>query len=124
MENNKGKGVKRLTGFATILFIFLFGARISSCSAPEKTLYATPKELPTKELQDGRKLFNEYCASCHPGGMSGVGLAIINKPLPEFLIEFQIRNGVGVMPAFDKKMLTHKQVEQIAEYLVYLRKKD
>ena len=124
MENNKEKGVKRIAGFAAVLFIILFGARISSCSAPEKTLYAAPKELPTKELQDGRKLFNEYCASCHPGGMSGVGFAIINKPLPEFLIEFQIRNGVGVMPAFDKKMLNDNQVEQIAEYLVYLRKKD
>jgi mono/diheme cytochrome c family protein len=50
-----------------------------------------------------------------------VGLAIINKPLPKALIKFQIRNGIGVMPAFNEKQLSDEQVENIAEYLRYLR---
>ncbi|HET8854563.1 MAG TPA: cytochrome c [Salinimicrobium sp.] len=86
--------------------------------------YSEPVEMPTEDLAHGRVLFNNYCASCHPGGMSGVGPAIINKPLPEFLIRFQIRNGIGLMPAFDEDVLKDRQVEQIAEYLVFLRKKD
>ena len=95
---------------------------MSSCSAPRTVPLAEVIELPTEKLQQGRVLFDEYCASCHPGGMGGVGFAIINKPLPENLIEFQIRNGIGVMPAFDESMLSDEQVESIAEYLVYLRK--
>lgn len=119
-------GQKKLGTGAGVIFLFslliLFGMRMSSCSAPRTVPTAEVVEMPTKELQEGRELFNEYCASCHPGGMSGVGLAIINKPLPESLIRFQIRNGVGVMPAFNEKVLSDDEVENIAEYLVYLRK--
>lgn len=111
-----------------IVVIFLFslflilGTRMSSCSAPKTVPLAEVVEMPSKELQQGRKLFNEYCASCHPGGMAGVGLAIINKPLPKALIKFQIRNGIGAMPAFDEKVLSDKEVKNITKYVVYLRK--
>lgn len=96
--------------------------RMSSCSAPKTAPLAEVTEMPTKKLQQGRILFDEYCASYHPAGMSGLGFAIINKPLPENLIQFQIRNGMGVMPTFDESMLSDEEVETIAKYLVYLRK--
>ena len=122
MESNKEK-IKRLasSGLMVAFAVFLV---VSSCSAPKRAPYAEPVSMPTEELESGRVLFNEYCATCHPGGMSGVGLAIINKPLPASFIRFQIRKGVGVMPDFDEDVLTDEQVEHIAEYLVYLRKKD
>ena len=103
------------------LLVFLI---ISRCSAPKRVPAAEIVSMPTEELERGRILFNQNCATCHPGGMSGVGLAIINKPLPASFIRFQIRKGVGVMPDFDEDVLTDEQVEHIAEYLVYLRKKD
>lgn len=122
MESNKTGSVSR-TGIISFLFItFFFGMRMSSCSAPKTAPLSEVIELPTEELRQGRVLFDEYCATCHPNGMAGVGLAIINKPLPENLIEFQIRNGIGVMPAFDENMLSDEQVENIAEYIVFLRK--
>lgn len=122
MESNKTRPVGRVGIISLLLIIVFFGLRLSSCSAPKTTLLAEEMEMPTKNLRQGRVLFNEYCATCHPGGMGGLGLAIINKPLPESLIRFQIRNGIGVMPAFNESMLTDEQVENISGYIVYLRK--
>ncbi len=122
MESIQNK-LRRRMGIIFLFFLFLlFGMRMSSCSAPKTVPLAEVVEMPSQELQQGRKLFNEYCASCHPGGMGGVGLAIINKPLPKALIKFQIRNGIGVMPAFEEKVLSDNEVESIATYVVYLRK--
>ena len=122
MEGNKGKIKGHLRRGISGLLLFLI--MLSSCSAPKIRPKAESFRLPTAELENGLVLFNEYCASCHPGGMSGVGPAIINKPLPAPLIRFQIRNGVGLMPAFDEEKLSDKQVENIADYIVYLREKD
>lgn len=122
MESNETRSVRRAGIIFLLLSAFLFGTRMSSCSAPKTVPLAEVTEMPTEKLQQGRVLFDQYCASCHPNGMAGVGLAIIDKPLPERLIEFQIRNGIGVMPAFDENVLSDEQVEKIAEYLVYLRK--
>lgn len=122
MENNKKVTAKRFWLYMSFFVILLVSLRISSCSSPEKLPYAAPVEMPTEALTQGRIHFNHHCATCHPEAMSGLGPAIINKPLPEFLIRFQIRNGLGVMPAFDENVLSDDEVEQIAEYLVYLRK--
>ncbi|MDT0646446.1 cytochrome c [Zunongwangia sp. F260] len=119
MENYKTRLKGRNYRFITIAF--LAGIVVISCSAPKTKPYAEVVKLPTEQLQNGRILFDNYCASCHPEGMSGVGLAIINKPLPKALIKFQIRNGIGVMPAFNEEQLSDEQVENIAEYLHYLR---
>lgn len=107
--------------FPVLICFFL---KFTGCSAPKILPYSEPVTLKTEELEDGRKLYDQHCATCHPGGMSGLGPAIINKPLPEFLIRFQIRNGIGVMPAFKEDVLNDEQVENIAEYLVYLRKQE
>ncbi len=94
---------------------------IAACSAPSLRPAAEVVSMPTEELAQGRELFHNRCATCHPGGMAAVGPAIINKPLPKFLIRYQIRHGLGTMPAFDD-ILSDEQVEHIAEYLSYLKK--
>ena len=124
MENNQRITFIKKGRSGYFLIAVLLGLEMFGCSAPKKVLYSEPVDLPSKELQQGKVLFEEYCATCHPGGMGGVGLAIVNKPLPEFLIKFQIRNGIGVMPAFGEDKLSDEQVDHIAEYLVYLRKQD
>lgn len=124
MESNKGKPIKKIGSHCPLILLFLFGLWIHSCSAPKTAPYAEPINLPSEELENGRILFSQHCITCHPGGKSGLGPSIINKPLPKFLIRFQIRNGIGVMPAFGEEVLTDQQVERIAEYVVFLRKKD
>ncbi|MEX2336218.1 MAG: cytochrome c [Fulvivirga sp.] len=94
---------------------------LSGCSARKGVPYSQPLTLESKELKEGLVLFNEYCNSCHPGGSSGLGPAINNKALPQFLIRFQVRNGIGTMPAF-RKVLTDEEVKSIAAYVVHLRK--
>lgn len=104
------------------MLILFFMVRLSSCSTPKTVPPSEVVQMPTEELQKGRILFNNHCATCHPEAKAGLGPSIINKPLPEFLIRFQIRNGIGVMPAFNEEALNDDEVEKIAEYLVYLRK--
>ncbi|PAM92996.1 hypothetical protein B4N84_20280, partial [Flavobacterium sp. IR1] len=104
-----------------ISILFLTGAKVSSCSTPKTAPYAQVVEMPNEDLKNGRILFNNHCATCHPEGLSGVGLAIINKPLPKALIKFQIRNGIGLMPAFDEKQLSDLEIDNIASYLLSLR---
>lgn len=105
-----------------VLKFFFLLLIISSCSGPKKAPSPEPVNMPTAQLEDGRVLYNQYCQQCHPGGMAGLGPAIINKPLPKFLMRFQIRHGLGVMPDFDEDLLSDNQVKNIARYLVYLRK--
>ncbi|MGK7391523.1 MAG: c-type cytochrome [Candidatus Cyclobacteriaceae bacterium M2_1C_046] len=121
MESNKGKIIENIRNCLIAGYIIIISITLNSCSSVPP--YAEVKSMPTHELENGRILYNNYCATCHPNGGSGVGLAIINKPLPEFLIRFQIRHGIGVMPDFDEDVLKDEQVESIAEYLAYLRKK-
>lgn len=122
MENNKTE-LKKENHWFIMAMITIIGIGIIGCSAPKTKPYAEVVTMPTEELQNGRILFDNHCASCHPGAMSGVGLAIINKPLPKGLIKFQIRNGIGLMPAFKEKHLSDDQVEDITSYLHYLREK-
>ncbi len=65
----------------------------------------------------GQELFMKNCYRCHPGGMGGVGPSIVNKPLPGFLIKFQVRNGLGAMPSFKKSQLSKEDVKDIVKYL-------
>ncbi|WP_447977226.1 c-type cytochrome [Candidatus Nitrospira bockiana] len=57
------------------------------------------------------------CHQCHPGGEAGLGPAINNKPLPDFLVRLQVRKGFGAMPGFTTEQLTD---EELAHVLVYL----
>ena len=54
----------------------------------------------------GMKLFMRHCNRCHPGGEKGKGPALNDKKLPDFLIHFQVRQGMGDMPAFKKDQLS------------------
>lgn len=119
MENNK-KVIEFLLKGSLIAVIMVIA--VMSCSVRKGVPTSEPVVLKTEELKNGQALFNSHCNTCHPGGASGVGPAINNKPLPKFLIRFQVRHGLGVMPDFEEEILTDKEVRNIAQYLVYLRK--
>lgn len=70
----------------------------------------------------GRRVFMRACHECHPGGMAGVGPSINDKPLPRWLIRFQVRNGLGAMPSFDESKISGEELDALADYLVALRK--
>jgi len=48
--------------------------------------------------------------------------AINNKPLPGFLMKFQVRHGIGAMPAFSKRELPPDELDAVVKYLKALRR--
>lgn len=65
----------------------------------------------------GQTVFMKTCNRCHPQGMGGLAPSIINKPLPGFIIKFQVRNGLGAMPAFKKGQLSKEDLTDVVAYL-------
>jgi len=76
---------------------------------------------PNEALRQGMVLFMHNCHQCHPNGNTGVGPALIDKPLPAALIKAQIRAGLGKMPAFPPEKLSDAQTDAIARYVIWLR---
>lgn len=109
-----------ISRYIVLLFLF-YGA---SCSARRGVPYTEQLQTSSQELLDGKVLFATYCHSCHPGGSSGLGPALNNKPLPGFMIRFQIRNGVGAMPAFKEEVISDEESKKIVAYMKALRKLD
>lgn len=104
--------------------IILLAMAMTACSARKGVPYTEPLAAGSEEVQQGKVLFHKYCNSCHPNGTAGLGPALNNKPLPGFAIRFQIRNGVGAMPAFGDDKISDDEVGKIVAYLKELRKLD
>jgi mono/diheme cytochrome c family protein len=72
----------------------------------------------------GRLVWMNKCNRCHPGGEAGLGPAVNDKPLPEFLIATQIRVGLGAMPSFSKQDLSDSDVAAVIAYMKAKRRAD
>ncbi|MBI1910767.1 MAG: c-type cytochrome [Deltaproteobacteria bacterium] len=83
---------------------------------------AGPMPPLTPAVAKGQILFERHCSQCHPGGEAGVGPAITNKPLPGFLIKFQVRRGIGAMPSFSDEHITDQQLDDLITYIKALRR--
>lgn len=82
----------------------------SSVSAPSGSL-----------VHQGHIHFDEHCSKCHTGGEAALAPALNNKPLPDFLIRFQARHGLGAMPAFEEEEIGDAELNAIVAYLKALR---
>lgn len=82
----------------------------------------SPPEKLSEEAQLGRLVFFSHCHQCHPGGEAGLGPALNNKPLPGFLIRFQVRRGLGAMPAFSTIQVTEAELDRLVTYTQTLRR--
>ena len=78
----------------------------------------------TEQIALGERVFKQQCDFCHPGGASGFGPALNNKPLHGFAMRFQIRHGLCAMPAFDSSLVSDRERDAVVEYLKALRKSD
>ena len=96
-----------------LLFVFLLLAGSTAC---KRYKYPFVKEIPaTADVQEGQKLYMQYCQRCHPDGEAGLGPSIFY--LPSFARKFQVRHGLGVMPEFDEKVISDKELDQLMAYL-------
>jgi mono/diheme cytochrome c family protein len=109
---------------ASATFACAFASTIAGCGTArrESPLLSDDVKMPDDpRLAMGMRAFATHCYQCHPAGDEGLGPAINDKPLPQWLIRTQIRSGLGDMPAFSEKHISEKEVEAIAAYLEYLR---
>lgn len=106
-----------------LAILWILGAAASGCSARRGIPVAGPLETSSPEVLQGRVAFDRHCSNCHPGGARGLAPAINNKPLPGFLIRFQVRHGLGAMPAFSEREIPREELDGIVAYLKELRRK-
>lgn len=98
---------------------------LTACGTARRGIpVAGPMEIPSEQVAVGERVFMKNCNSCHPRGEGGVGPAINNKPLPGFLIAFQVRHGLGAMPDFDEEQISDHELDAVVAYLKYLRSRE
>ena len=110
--------------YRLILMLLLVGGLLlaSACGSARRGVpLVGDREIEDPELLLGRRSFDTFCHSCHPGGTGGLGLALNNKPLPGFAVRLQVRNGIGAMPSFSEKVISDEALDAIVAYMKWLR---
>ena len=118
----QGLHARRIVRLALAAVTVAAAASFAGCG-PERrdTPYTEPLANPTPDVAAGERVYAAHCYQCHPGGAGGLGPAINDKPLPVAAIKTQVRNGLGVMPAFDEKEISDADLENVVRYLKALR---
>ena len=114
------------TGSVGLVFIAaLLSALLGACgSARRSEPLKGAVTINDPRIAHGRLVFMGACHRCHPGGEAGLGPALNDKPLPEFLIKTQIRAGLGAMPAFGPERLSDADVDAVIRYMKLIRRAD
>jgi cytochrome c5 len=115
--------------FATFMGISIIGLLVgvvvsitAGCQSPrrdEPIIGAMP--LGDHRVARGQEVFFANCHQCHPGGSAGLGPAINDKPVPEWLLKTQVRVGLGAMPGFSKEQISDVELQALADYVLELR---
>jgi mono/diheme cytochrome c family protein len=93
---------------------------VAACATPRHSEPRTGPFRPANAQQaHGQLVFSNYCSKCHDGGHSGLAPGIL--PVPSALIRFQVRNGLGAMPAFGEDRLSPAQLDDLIAYLDAIR---
>jgi mono/diheme cytochrome c family protein len=106
--------------YTLLLLSLLFSMACGTAKRGEPTYAPVPTSDPA--IAQGEVVFNTHCQACHPGGETGLGPAINDKPVPGFVIRFQIRNGLGAMPAFKKDVISSEELDDLMAYIKAQRK--
>lgn len=89
-----------------------------ACGSARRSAALGASPVPaTAEVLRGQRVFMHACHACHPGGETGLGPSLNDKPLPGFLIALQVRRGLGAMPAFSRDELPDEDLSALIEYM-------
>lgn len=107
---------------ARIILGLVLSATLAACSTARRSeaLNNAPV-LQTESERRGQLVFMQHCHACHTGGAGALGPGINDKPLPGFLIRFQVRRGLGAMPAFSEEKISAAGLDDLLAYLKALR---
>jgi mono/diheme cytochrome c family protein len=107
---------------AAALTVFIgIGIILAACSARRGEPLGYARRGADPSVEHGRVVFMQHCHKCHPGGEAGLGPAINDKPLPEFLMKTQVRVGLGAMPSFHRQEISGEELDNLIRYLKALR---
>lgn len=119
MRHREPPAVRRALSVICLLSSVLFAAcGTARRGAPLQAPFAPAAE----EEARGEGLYMRFCNGCHPGGEGGLGLN--NKPLPQWAIRFQVRRGLGAMPAFSDEVIPADDLDALVAYMKALRRHD
>ena len=105
--------------------LIALGLSLVACGTARRGIpVAGPMLIESEQVALGERVFMYNCNQCHPRGEAGVGLALNNKPLPDFAIRFQVRHGLGAMPSFSEDEISDEQLDAIIAYLDYLKERE
>lgn len=104
----------------TAILAVIFCTTIYSCAVRRsEPITGATVNVSDPRVKNGQVLYHKYCQKCHPAGEAGLGPNVISKP--GFAKRFQIKHGVGTMPAF-KERLPKEDIKDIALYLKKLNR--
>jgi mono/diheme cytochrome c family protein len=94
----------------------------AACSSPRRS-EPIRGEVPLRSasVEKGQRVFFHACDACHVGGEGGLGPSLNEKPLPEFAMRYQVRHGLGAMPAFDEQEISDDALDDLMAYVKTLR---
>ena len=96
------------------------GADADAVAAYVASVAANPSAAPAKNATSGKDIFVANCGSCHTladaGTNGNVGPNLDQLKPAENIVEHQVINGGGAMPAF-KGQLTPAQITAVAKYV-------
>lgn len=85
------------------------------------TTGATPRSwdgpIGSTDAAEGRTVFDDRCASCHPDGNEDAGPALRGRQWPAGRVRRQVREGGLTMPAFQRARIDDRQLESLLAYL-------
>ena len=94
---------------------------VASCGSARRSEPIVGPIAFAPEAARGEQVFMRHCHECHPKGEAGLEPALNDKPLPGWLIRFQVRRGLGAMPAFPEDEISPAELEDLVAYLRALR---
>ena len=96
---------------------------LAACGSPRRDApLVGPLDSADASVQRGRIAFDRHCYKCHAQGEGAMGPGMNHLPLPKPMMRMQIRVGLGTMPAFPEDELSDRDVDDILNYLVALRR--
>ena len=82
-----------------------------------------PLDASDPQVALGERVFALQCQQCHPNASAGLGPGLTNKPLPGWAIRFQVRHGLGLMPAFPEEEISDAELDAVVAYIHALRER-
>lgn len=106
-----------LSLFATFFFV----AACARATPPQAATAKPSGQTPAAEvLQEGKALYNKYCAACHGAQGEGTSLAPKIAGHSQGAMKMQVRSPMGKMPAFPASQINDKDLENIVSFVYSL----